>query len=290
MHRAPSGVNGRLKAMSVQRPPPAPSRRPPRSAEPPPSQKRKTSWLAHFLWFAVLAALAAAAILGLYFPMSQELEQLKREIGQSQADRVKLTGQVNKLTQSLDELQEKNHRLSGKVTSVTREKEAALAALKQLENQLSEPLQAEIAAGQVLIRRDGGRIIIDVADKILFDTGKADINEGGRRVLAEVASAMKNVGKYVFQVGGHTDNQKVVQPATLERFPTNWELSSARATNVVRFLHEESKVPGARLYAAGFSEFRPRASNNSENSRARNRRIEIALVPPSLVSAAGSGK
>jgi chemotaxis protein MotB len=84
----------------------------------------------------------------------------------------------------------------------------------------------------------------------------------------------------VFQVGGHTDNQPIKSEEVKARFPTNWELSAARATNVVRFLEETAGIPGKRLVAAGFSEFRPMASNKKEKTRAQNRRIEIALLPP----------
>jgi chemotaxis protein MotB len=78
---------------------------------------------------------------------------------------------------------------------------------------------------------------------------------------------------------GHTDGTRIVSSTTQEKFPTNWELSTARATNVVRFLQEQGKVPGAELVAVGFAEFRPVASNASAEGRRKNRRIEIVLVP-----------
>jgi chemotaxis protein MotB len=80
-------------------------------------------------------------------------------------------------------------------------------------------------------------------------------------------------------VGGHTDQMRVSNPETQERFPTNWELSTARATNVVRFLEDRGKLPGSRLVAAGFSQFRPVASNTTEQTRQQNRRIELVLLP-----------
>jgi chemotaxis protein MotB len=83
----------------------------------------------------------------------------------------------------------------------------------------------------------------------------------------------------IVQIGGHTDSARVVSPELVERYPTSWELSTARATNVVRFLREHSKLPGGRLLAAGFAEYRPAASNRSDKGRQKNRRIEIVLVP-----------
>jgi chemotaxis protein MotB len=81
----------------------------------------------------------------------------------------------------------------------------------------------------------------------------------------------------VIHVEGHTDGVNP-SPALRERFPTNWELSAARAINVVRFLQTQGNIPGPRLVASGFSEFRPAASNRTEVGRRRNRRIELNLI------------
>jgi chemotaxis protein MotB len=76
----------------------------------------------------------------------------------------------------------------------------------------------------------------------------------------------------------------------VRQFPTNWELSTARATNVVRFLQEKTGIEAARLQAVGLSEFHPVASNNAEKGRSQNRRIEIALLPEEDVAQATVGK
>jgi chemotaxis protein MotB len=83
---------------------------------------------------------------------------------------------------------------------------------------------------------------------------------------------------HVFQIGGHTDAQRIVSAEVREQYPTNWELSTARATTVVRFLAEKCGVPGSRLVAAGYARYRPVASNATEAGKQRNRRIEIALL------------
>jgi chemotaxis protein MotB len=169
----------------------------------------------------------------------------------------------------------------GKVSGVLRqtvaEKEKIEAELKGLQEELSKKLSPEIQEGNVRIRRRGQDLVLDMADQILFDTGQAELSESGQKVLAEVAQSVRELRAYSLEVAGHTDGTRITNPATQERFPTNWELSTARATHVVRFLQERGKIPGQRLGAAGFAEFRPADSNATEAGRKNNRRIEILL-------------
>lgn len=100
------------------------------------------------------------------------------------------------------------------------------------------------------------------------------INPDGRTVLAHVAEQIGRISGHRVRVEGHTDSL----PISTERFPSNWELSAARAAGVARFLVESGLDP-AKLTAAGRGEFHPIATNDSAKGRARNRRIEIVLVP-----------
>src|SRR5690606_19601564 len=101
----------------------------------------------------------------------------------------------------------------------------------------------------------------------------------GKEFLHQVADSLRRLPrKQVFQVAGHTDSQRVVSKELLERFPTNWELSATRATNVTRFLQEKGRIPGRQLVAAGYAEHRPSSTNQSEAGRRKNRRIEITLL------------
>src|SRR5690606_19606235 len=113
---------------------------------------------------------------------------------------------------------------------------------------------------------------------ILFDSGEAELNDGGKKVLAKVGETFAKMGDKIIQVGGHTDDVPI-SPKLHDRFPSNWELSTARATHVVRFLQDEGKIPGSRLLATGFSQYRPVASNASRGGRKKNRRIEVVLLP-----------
>ena len=168
----------------------------------------------------------------------------------------------------------------GELEGELEKKKEALEAVKALQDTLSKALVEEIETGDIRVSERGGFLVVNVSDKVLFATGKAELSERGQKVISKLAETLENLPKDpVFQVGGHTDNQPIKSEEVLANFPTNWELSAARATTVVRFLEENSGIPGERLIAAGFSRFRPVASNKRAKGRAKNRRIEIALLP-----------
>jgi chemotaxis protein MotB len=158
------------------------------------------------------------------------------------------------------------------------EKEAELARLKATYEDIEQKLKSEIADGEIRLSQAAGRIQVDLVDKILFDSGEASLSERGAEVLARLGTVLAKVeGRSIF-VSGHTDDAPPSQRLAAT-FPTNWELSVARAVNVVRFLGEKASVPASRLVAAGHSDTRPVASNATPKGRARNRRIEILLIP-----------
>ena len=152
------------------------------------------------------------------------------------------------------------------------QKGAAEAKSKQYE-QLAGSLQKQIQAGQIEISELKGRMTVKLKDKILFPSGSAKLSKEGGAALDEVAKAFKDMqGKNVI-VAGYTDDV----PTAGKAFKDNWELSSARAISVVRYLVSKD-VPPTMLGAAGFSEFRPVVVNDSPANRSQNRRIEIVLT------------
>jgi chemotaxis protein MotB len=157
-------------------------------------------------------------------------------------------------------------------------KEGQLAELKDTHDKIQEKMKDEIAKGEIELSQSGGRLRVDMIDKILFDSGDARISRRGEGVLARVGAVLGNVPDRQIQVLGHTDDQPISTKLKAQ-FPTNWELSASRALNVVRFLEEKAKVPAERLVASGHGEHQPIASNKSAAGRARNRRIEILLTP-----------
>jgi chemotaxis protein MotB len=168
-------------------------------------------------------------------------------------------------------------------------KDEELAKLKATETQLQEKLKAELSSGDVSLTEDGGKLRVGLVDKVLFNSGEAAINKRGETVLMKVGSILAGVADRQIQVSGHTDQTPIGEKRSAQ-FPTNWELSTARATNVVRFLQEKANVPGDHLVASGYGEFHPVASNKSSVGRAKNRRIEILLTPMIAPKAIGKAK
>lgn len=131
-----------------------------------------------------------------------------------------------------------------------------------------------IDAGRLSVRIDRGRMVIQLPQDILFASGSATVGQDGRQTLAEVAGVLADLPDRAFQVEGHTDNV----PISTERFPSNWELSTARALSVVRLLVQGGVDP-KNLSGAGYGEFQPVASNDDAEGRRKNRRIEIVMLP-----------
>jgi chemotaxis protein MotB len=143
--------------------------------------------------------------------------------------------------------------------------------------QMIEKMRSEIAEGQVTITELKGRLTVNMVDAILFDSGKADIKPEGRQVLQKVAEVVGQVEDKAIRVEGHTDNVKI-GGALARAFASNWELSASRAINVARYLQRLGVDPSL-LSAAAYGEYRPVSENDTPEGRAKNRRIEIVLVP-----------
>jgi chemotaxis protein MotB len=161
-----------------------------------------------------------------------------------------------------------------KLIDEMKKKEAQAAArLATLKNMLKQ-FKSLIEGGKLKVKIRNGKLMLELPSAILFESGKADLSEEGQATLTEVASVLATISQREFQVAGHTDNV----PIKTKKFPSNWELSTQRAVAVVKFLQEMGVKPTS-LSAAGYSEFQPTASNDSEGGKAQNRRIEIILMP-----------
>jgi chemotaxis protein MotB len=140
--------------------------------------------------------------------------------------------------------------------------------------ELVAKLRSMIDSGQLKVEIRKGKMLVKLSDKILFDTGKADLKKEGQAALAEVAVALKGIPDRDFLIAGHTDNV----PIKTRKVKSNWDLSTARAVTVVKFFQEQG-VAANHLGAAGFSEFDPVGDNTTEEGKAQNRRIEIVVMP-----------
>lgn len=139
---------------------------------------------------------------------------------------------------------------------------------------LVKRLKAMTDSGKLKVQIRKGRMLVQLDDKILFDTAKTEIKPEGKAALAELAVILRDIANRDFLVAGHTDNVRINTP----RFRSNWELSSARAVEVVKFLQTNGVNP-LRLGAAGFSEYDPVMDNSTDEGKKANRRTEIILMP-----------
>ena len=214
--------------------------------------------------------------------LQQSLAANKSTLTQKVADLIKdrdaLAQKSNDEAATIAELQKKAADLDAARAAAEAAKAAELEKAKKSYEDLQAGLKSEIAAGEIKITQLQGKLTVNLVDRILFDSGKAEIKEDGRKVLDKVGGILNTVTDKNIRIEGHTDN-KPITGDLLAKYPSNWELSTARATAVARYLQDHAKVDPARLVAAGFGEFHPIAANDTADSRALNRRIEIVLVP-----------
>lgn len=126
----------------------------------------------------------------------------------------------------------------------------------------------------VEIKEDTRGVIIQLRDSVLFESGKADIKENSLPILDKLSNLISSVPNNSIVVEGHTDNV----PISNYKYETNWELSTARASSVLRYFVETKKMAPARFTAAGYGEYKPIAANDSDENRAKNRRVNIVVV------------
>ncbi|NND30628.1 MAG: flagellar motor protein MotB, partial [Myxococcales bacterium] len=138
-------------------------------------------------------------------------------------------------------------------------------------NSMLKQLKSMIDSGKLKVRITRNKMVIELPEAVLFASGSAKLKTEGVRVLAELGPVLASLKGREFQVGGHTDNK----PIRTKRFPSNWQLSGARAIDVTQLLIEYG-VPGTRVSAAAYADTQPVADNDTPEGRALNRRIEIA--------------
>lgn len=230
--------------------------------------------------------------------LTGELEQSKKRVATLTGDLATLGDDAAKAKQERDRLdaeikkqqaalQEQQERLKAEASEKERlareraEKEAEIQRLTRTREDLDKALQAEVAKGDIRIKQVRDRLTINMVDRVLFDSGQAQVKPAGLKVLKQVSDILKTVSDKQIRIEGHTDNVPI-GPRIKERFPTNWELSTARATSVVRYLIEDGGVDRASLSAVGYSDTKPVATNDTDEGRQANRRIEIVLYPKDL--------
>jgi chemotaxis protein MotB len=220
----------------------------------------------------LLVAAAGCVTTGKYEKKAKEASDAAARAEAASAKAAACETKAEALQKDLAAAAKTRDELQVKAAALAQQKAAAEAKSAQYE-QLAGSLQKQIKAGQIEISELRGKMTVKLKDKILFPSGSAKLSKEGGAALDAVAEAFKDLqGKNVI-VAGYTDDV----PVSSGQYKDNWELSSARAIAVVRYLASKG-VPPAMLGAVGFSQFRPVVANDSRENRSQNRRIEIALT------------
>ena len=240
-----------------------------------------------------LLSLFGLAAIGSTIYLWYENDKLKKDVLAATYHGESLSSQLNSLSTEKDELVQQNNALDEErqaqifalntanekhkeeLAKMIAEREKQKETLVTEHSKMMSELKQTIDDQRVKISELNGVIKVKMENKILFPSGQATVSAEGKKVLAKVAGGFAKIDDKRFRIEGHTDNI----PINNERFPSNWELSSTRAANVLHVILATGKVDPALFEIVGMGEFHPIASNKEEKGRAQNRRIEILLLP-----------
>jgi len=210
----------------------------------------------------------------------------REEIARLQKQAADLEANTARIAKEREQLQQEQSQLAATLEQERLAKEEEIKRLTRTQEELSKSLQDEISKGNITIQQVRDRLTINMVDRVLFDSGQAQVKPAGVQVLKQVADVLNKITDKQIRIEGHTDNVPISSKLQ-DRFKTNWELSTARATTVVRYLIDQGGVDRQYLSAVGYADTHPLASNDSEEGRSSNRRIEIVLYPKDLKEIAG---
>ncbi len=227
--------------------------------------------------------------------LDAQAQDLHRQVSQRDNELERMRQEMQGLTAALESKEDMLRAEAAEKERLEAErlaKEEEIQRLTQTHDDLRNSLEAEIAKGDIRIKQVRDKLTINMVDRVLFDSGRAFVKPAGLKVLKQMSDILKSVDDKQIRIEGHTDNVPIGIKLQ-ERFPTNWELSTARATSVVRYLIEKGEIVPDNISAVGYADTRPIASNEEEAGRQVNRRIEIVLYPKDLkdlASEIGSSK
>jgi chemotaxis protein MotB len=212
--------------------------------------------------------------------LDREKAAHRKDIDGRDARILVLENKLTSLGQNVSRLETERQGLGGELDQAKKRMEELRKAQAQAEaraaqfRKLVTQFKALTDAGKLQVEIRENRMIVRLGDKILFDPGKTELKPEGKEALKQVTVILKDLANRNFQVAGHTDNA----PIKSKRFRSNWELSTQRAVEVVNFMIDSGMEP-KRVSAAGYSDQSPVAPNDTPENKAKNRRIEITLVP-----------
>ena len=201
-------------------------------------------------------------------------QELKGKLKSSQSRMLTLEGEIAKSRNDMKSLQRHLSEVKGeKIMADTK-----IGQLKSTYEELVSHLKKQIENQEVAIKTFEQKISVTFVDRILFELGKSKISHEGREVLGKIGKTLKDVRGKLIRVVGHTDNVPIL-PEYHYKFPSNWELSAARAASVVNYLQKDLGLDPTNLEAVGRSFYEPIASNETNEGRAQNRRVNIIIAP-----------
>ena len=199
--------------------------------------------------------------------------RLQGVIGEKEGALTSLRGEQAALLKDRTRLKSSVEEMQAALNELARRKAAADARVAEYKDLLAR-FKSLIDSGKLTVSIVNGRMVVQMATDILFESGKADLSAEGKVAVAEVASVLAAIPDRRYQIEGHTDDV----PIQTSRFPSNWDLAAARSIGVTQAMVEAGLAPN-RLSAASFSQYQPVAANDSKEGKASNSRIEIVVVP-----------
>ena len=212
--------------------------------------------------------------------LDQEKAQHKKDVTTRDARVAVLSDKLTALGQDVSRLESESGTKTGELEQAQKRIEELNKAKAQAEARASQfrklvtQFKALTDAGKLQVEIRENRMIVRLGDKILFDPGKTDLKPEGKDALKQVTEVLKTLPNRNYQIAGHTDNA----PIKSAKFRSNWDLSTARAVEVLNFMVSAGMEP-KRVSAAGYADTSPVAANDNPENKAKNRRIEITLVP-----------
>ena len=192
--------------------------------------------------------------------MEAELERRQAAQESLSDDYIAVRGEKSRLLTQLEQEQESNKRIANLKNRLERELNESRVEITQLKNQMT---------------------VIKLTSEVLFGSGSARIKPAGQKVLSIIAESLNAYPDRAISIEGHTDNVPVIHNA---RYESNWELSAARALAALNYFQQKDRVDPKRLKLVGYGQYRPVSSNDSDEGRKRNRRIEIRMLPPQTIA------
>lgn len=199
------------------------------------------------------------------------LSERNKHLSEMEELRKKYSAEISMLNEKIKNLNEDLVSLK----NLTKSQKAELDRMEKQANELEKQLEDEIRKGEIRLKKFHDKLIINIDDRISFDSGSAELKKEILPALGKIANILESYPEYKIMVEGHTDNV----PIKTRQFRNNWQLSTERALSVLGYLLRKKELNRSRFGAAGYGEYNPIVPNNSAANKALNRRVDIVVIP-----------